>query len=137
MSLYTTRREAGRSPPRLDGSAEGLQPRPTERDETEASLPRHLLVSLAGITADAASLQERCVDTPELHADLGGILDRLDGLVDSIYQRAADPVAPSVHRSGPAADPRSDALAELPADVADVGSTAPSPTRAERPSPDH
>jgi hypothetical protein len=125
MSFFSTIRSADRSPLLRDRSVEDLAPPATERVDGGASLPRHLLVSLAGITADVTSLQQRCVDAPLLQAALERILGRLDGLVDSIYQHAADPVAPSVHRPGRAADPLADALSEAPAGFADASSVAP------------
>lgn len=70
---------------------------------TEPSLPRHLLVSLAGITADVTALQQRSADATQTQAALGAILRKLDRLVDSIYERAASPVAPSLQHPGSAA----------------------------------
>ncbi len=101
MSLFSTIRSADRpSPLHRDRSAE-LPRSPTSACVAEKrSLPRHLLVSLAGITAEISSLQPRCADLPQLRADLGGVLDRLDGLVDSIYACTADPAAPGLPRSG-------------------------------------
>ena len=81
---------------------------------TEPSLPRHLLVSLAGITADVTALQQRSADATQTQAALGVILRKLDRLVDSIYERAASPVAPSLHRPGSAAVSRSNALSGVP-----------------------
>lgn len=77
MSLFSTVRSPDHSRLPRDRSVEVPRASLTEDVEEQFSLPRHLLVSLAGITADAASLQERCVDTPQLHAALGRILDRL------------------------------------------------------------
>lgn len=81
---------------------------------TEASLPRHLLVSLAGITADVTALQQRSADATQTQAALGVIRRKLDRLVDSIYERAAGPVAASLHHPGSAAVSRSDALPGVP-----------------------
>jgi hypothetical protein len=118
MWSFTTVKAADRFPLHRDRSAE--DPPPTKHLETDASLPRHLLVSLAGITAEVTSLQQRCVDAPDLHASIERIVGRLDGLVDSIYQRAADPLAPSVHRSG--------SSAEMPVDFAGASNVAPTPS---------
>lgn len=90
VSLFSTIRSVDRPTFPLDRTAEVPRPSLAKEIEEPFSLPRHLLVSLAGITADVTSLQERCVDTPDLHVALGRMLDRLDGLVDSIYGRAQD-----------------------------------------------
>ena len=143
MSLFSTIRAADRSRLHCERSVEDPRPPLSEQVEAQLSLPRHLLLALAGITADVTSLRERCGDAPELQAPLAAILGRLDGLVDSIYQRAADPTAPSVHRSGlaagslSAAGSPSDALADVPADFASVTIVARPPTRVERPLPGH
>ena len=118
MSLFTAIRPANRSPL-------------THPTATEPPLPRHLLVSLAGVTADITSLQQRTVDTPQLHATLERILGRLDGLVDSNYQRAADPAAPSVRRPPLAADSLAHVPAEMPAPLAPASHVARPPTPAE------
>lgn len=132
MSLFSTIRAADRSRLHRDRSAGDPRSPLSEHVETEVSLPRHLLVSLAGITADVTSLQQHCVDTPQLDAALETILGRLDGLVDSIYRHAANPAAPSVHRSGLAAGSLSDALADVPVDFADASNVARPPDRVER-----
>jgi hypothetical protein len=95
MSLFSTIRSPDHSRLPRDRSVEVPRASLTEDVEEQFSLPRHLLVCLAEITADAASLQERCVDTPQLHAPLGRMLDTLGGLVDSIYGRA--PQTPTDH----------------------------------------
>jgi hypothetical protein len=87
---------------------------------TESSLPRHLLVALAGITTNVTSLQQHCVDDPYLHTSLESILCRLDDLVGGIYERAADPAPRCAHRAGPAAGSLSDALAAEPVAVTDA-----------------
>ena len=83
---------------------------PTRQVEAEVPLPRHLLVTLAAIAADVTSLRHRFVDDPQLHEALDRILGRLDGLVDSIYERDADSrahpsPASSGHGSAITADP--------------------------------
>lgn len=116
MSLSWIIRPADRPSLRRDRSAEAPSPLTTSPVAAEPALPRHLLVSLAGITADITSLQPRCADTPQLQAALGAVLDRLDDLVDSVYERAAEPAVASLHRSSLAAASTSDALADaLPA----------------------
>ncbi|MCC5949711.1 MAG: hypothetical protein JJT89_14765 [Nitriliruptoraceae bacterium] len=67
---------------------------PSVEPLAELPLPRHLLVSLAGIAADVSSLQQRWTDTPDLHTSLETIQGRIDLLVDLIYDRAATPGAP-------------------------------------------
>ena len=85
MSLFATVRSTDRSSVHRERSAEVVGPSPS--GPVEASLPRHLLVSLAGITADVTTLRQRAVDTPQVHAALATILGRLDDLVDSISRR--------------------------------------------------
>lgn len=63
---------------------------PTRQVEAAVPLPRHLLVALAGISADVTSLRQRHADDPQLHEPLDRILDSIDGLVDSVYDRATD-----------------------------------------------
>jgi hypothetical protein len=94
MSLFSTIRSAERTSLPVEQPLHVPTSTLTGLAAAEPSLPRHLLVSLAGIIADTTSAQQRCVDTPQLHADLGEILLKLDGLVDSVYERV---VAPSHH----------------------------------------
>ncbi|CAN5482129.1 hypothetical protein BH23ACT6_BH23ACT6_27670 [soil metagenome] len=132
MSLFSTIWSADRSALPRDRSVEVPKASLTEDVEAQLPLPRHLLVALAGITADAASVQDRCVDDPQLHAALGRILGRLDGLVDSIYQRSAHPAAPGVRRSGLATGSASHALPESQGESADASNDARLPTRVAR-----
>lgn len=132
MSLYTTIRSSHRSPLHRDRPTDDPRSPTTAPVETASSLPRHLLVSLAGITADITSLQQRSVDTPQLHATLERILGRLDGLVDSIYQRAADPAAPSVRHPALVADALAHLPAEMPVKLAPASNAVHRPTPAER-----
>ena len=127
---FSTIRSADRSSLHRDRSAEAPWLPTTERVAAAPSLPRHLLVSLAGITADITSLQPRCVDAPQLHAALGAVLGRLDGLVDDIYECAANPAAPSLHRSGSAAVAPPDAPSGVPGEFEDADSSASSPAPA-------
>ena len=88
MSLFATIRSADRWSLQHQRPVVDQGPRPAEHLTVEASLPRHLLVSLAGITADVTTLQHARTEDPQLHAALGTILSRLDGLVDSVYTGA-------------------------------------------------
>lgn len=136
--MISTIKSADRSPLHCDRSVEDPRSPLPQHVAAEHSLPRHLLVSLAGITAEVTSLQQRCVDTPQLHASLATILGRLDGLVDSIYQHAADPGAPNVHgAAGLAVGSPSEARADAPVDVADATNLTRSPTRVDHALPGH
>jgi hypothetical protein len=84
MSLFSAVRSADRSTLHRARSAEVPPPSTTDDVEAEFPLPRSLLVSRAGITADITTVQQRSVDTPQVHATLATILGRLDDLVDSI-----------------------------------------------------
>ena len=140
MALFSTIRSTELSSLRRDRSVEdpgAPQAAHLEQVEAEFSLPRHLLVSLAGITADVTSLQQRCDDAAQVQVALGTILGRLDYLVDSIYQRAAHPAAPSMHRAAIAAASPSEVFAEMPGDVAGATDLAGPATEALRPLPRH
>jgi hypothetical protein len=132
MSFFSSIRSADRSTLRRDRSVEDPSSQPPDDLEPGFSLPRHLLVSLAGITADVTALQQRCGDAPELEVSLERLLGKLDGLVDSIYEHVADPAAFSLHRSGLAARSPSDALSAVPVGPADARHVARSPGRAGR-----
>lgn len=130
MSLFSTSTTADRSLLRRERSAKDPSSPRTDHVEAERSLPRHLLVSLAGITTDVACLQQQCGDDPRLQTSLEMILDRLDGLVDSIYERTSDPAAPSAHRAGPDfSGSGSDVRGLVPGDVAAATSTTRPVTR--------
>lgn len=136
MALFSTIRSTERSSLRRDRSVEdpgAPQAAHLEHAEAEFSLPRHLLVSLAGITADVTSLQQRCDDAAQVQVALGTILGRLDDLVDSIYQQAAHPAAPSMHRAGLTAASPSDVFAAMPVDLADADNVARPPNGVARP----
>ncbi len=135
MSLFATIRSTDRSSLDRERSADVVEPSPSE--PVEASLPRHLLVSLAGITADVTSLQHAHAEEPQLHAALGTILRRLDGLVDSIYQRSAHRAASSVHRAGIAAVSASPVLAGVPDGLSDTSNVARLAEGRTRPLTDH
>ena len=140
MALFSTIKSTDRSLLRRDRSIEdprSPQAAHLEHAEADFSLPRHLLVSLAGITADVTSLQQRCDDAAQVQVALSTILGRLDYLVDSIYQQAAHPAAPNVHRAGLTAASPSDVLAAMPVDLADADNVARPPNGAARPLPGH
>ena len=93
MSLISSTRSGARPPLNQDRAGDASTSPPTEHVETALPLPRHLLVALAGIAGDVTSLRQRFVDDPQLHEPLDRILGRLDDLVDSIYEQAADAAA--------------------------------------------
>jgi hypothetical protein len=76
MALFSTIRSTERSLLRRDRSSE--DPRSpqaahvehVEHVEADFSLPRHLLVSLAGITADVTTLQQGCDDAAQVQVAL-------------------------------------------------------------------
>jgi hypothetical protein len=128
MALFSTIRSTERSRPRRNRSIEdprSPQAAHAEHVKADFSLPRHLLISLAGITADVTSLQQRCDDDAQVQVALGTILGRLDYLVDSIYQQAAaHPAAPNVHPAGLTAASPSEVFASMPVDLADADTVA-------------
>ena len=124
MSLFSTIRSADRVQLRRDRSVEDPTPPLVGPVEAGVSLPRHLLVSLAGITAEITTLQQRCAGTPHLHAPLAAILGRLDGLADDIYEHAVAPTAPHTRHVGLAVGPPSDGPFVVPVDITDAGSVA-------------
>jgi hypothetical protein len=136
VALFSTIRSTERSLLRRDRSSEdprSPQAAHVEHVEADFSLPRHLLVSLAGITADVTKLQQRCDDAAQVQVALDTILGRLDYLVDSIYQRAAHPTAPSMHRAGLTAVSPSEVSAAMPVDLAEPDGVARPPNAVARP----
>jgi len=129
MSLFSTTRLADRSPQHDARFAAKPGPLPTEQFEAAPALPRHLLVSLAGIIADVTSLQRICEDAPDLQTGLETMLTRLDGLVDSIYEAAANPNSARRQRPDLAAAFSSAAPSVL-SQFRDASTTAKSPTPA-------
>jgi hypothetical protein len=118
MSLVSSLRSGTRPPLTQDRSGSTSTSPPTGQLEADVPLPRHLLVALAGIAADVTALRQRLVDDPQLHEPVDRILGRIDDLVDSIYERAAElhprPVAvaaSSMHGSASTADHPAAALA--------------------------
>jgi hypothetical protein len=137
MSLFSTSTTADRSLLRRDRSAKDSGSPRTDHVETELSLPRHLLVSLAGITTDVNRLQQQYGDDTRLHTSLEVILGRLDGLVDSIYERVSGPAAPSMHGAGPDfSEPGSDVRELVSDDVTAATNPTRPATRIERTPPD-
>lgn len=94
MSLISSLRSGPRPSLNQDRAGDVHTSPPTGHVDAAVPLPRHLLVALAGIAADVTSLQQRCVDDPQLHEPLEMILGRLGGLVECIYERSADGGAP-------------------------------------------
>jgi hypothetical protein len=136
MAVFSTIRSTEPSLLRRDRSVEdprSSQAAHVEHGEAGFSLPRHLLVSLAGITADVISLQQRGDDAAQVQVALGTILGRLDYLVDSIYQQAANPAAPNVHPAGLTAASPSEVLAAMPVDLADADNVARPPNGVAHP----
>ena len=112
---------------------------PAQHGEAALPLPRHVLVALAGIAADVTSLRQRFVDDAQLHDPLDNILGRIDGLVDSIYDRAADPGehpldASSGHGSAIIAD---HPAAAVPAESGEHRDSGTSPEGVGRPIVEH
>ena len=83
MSSFSAVRSADRST--LHRARSAVDPPLSTTDEVEAGLPLPgpLLISHAGITAAITTLQQRSMDTPQVHATLATILGRLDDDVDS------------------------------------------------------
>jgi hypothetical protein len=133
VALFSTIRSTERSLLRRDRSSEDPRSPQAAHVEADFSLPRHLLVSLAGITADVTKLQQRCDDAAQVQVALETILGRLDYLVDSIYQRAAHPTAPSMHRAGLTAVSPSEVSAAMPVDLAEPDGVARPPNAVARP----
>jgi hypothetical protein len=89
MSSFSTISSADAGSPQRDESAVPARAAPTHiAPPAVVSLPRYLLVSLAGITAEVEVLGKRCAAAEEDRAAIQTIIGRLDGLVDSIYAAA-------------------------------------------------
>jgi len=93
MSMFSATRFAARSGRRPGRTGDySVVPAGSQADQ-ELPLPRHILVALSAITADVNSIRQLHGDAPQLHAPLDSIVGKLDGLVHSIYSRAADTTA--------------------------------------------
>jgi hypothetical protein len=137
MSLFSTIRATDRSrlpgddPPRIQGR------RLPSRSKRKPRCLDTFWSPSPGSPADVTSLQQRYGDAPQLHEGLERILGKLVGLVDSIYQRAADPVPPSVHRAARTAGSLSAARVEAPIDFAGASNVVRPPIQGERSLPRH